>query len=214
MLSVFYKVASGAITRRVSSVYEQLVGPHQVAYSTSRNISSVPINIINAIQSTLDNREQALVVALDFKKAFDSLSHSYISQILELLNFGPVMIKYVKLFFEGRKTQLLISGILGEKIPLNQSVPQGDILSPMIFNISNDPLLLKIIHTKNLKGVLMGGKKSVILKQNTTPPPLLNTAQIRSLMMQQQLFKLRMHICGTLLKQLRISPLSVVFIPI
>ena len=170
LLSVFYKVASGAITRRVSSVYEQLVGPHQVAYSTSRNISSVPINIINAIQSTLDNREQALVVALDFRKAFDSLSHSYISQILELLNFGPVMIKYVKLFFEGRKTQLLISGILGEKIPLNQSVPQGDILSPMIFNISNDPLLLKIIHTKNLKGVLMGGKKSVILKQNTNPP--------------------------------------------
>ena len=169
LLSVFYKVASGAITRRIHKVYEQLVGSHQVAYSTKRNISSVPINILNAIQSTLDNKEQALVVALDFRKAFDSLSHSFITQILELLNFGPKMIKYVSLFFEGRNTQLLISGILGEKIPLDQSVPQGDILSPTIFNIAVDPLLLKIIYTKNLKGISIGGKSSTIPKLKTNP---------------------------------------------
>ena len=153
LLSIFYKIASGAVTRRVEKYYEKLVGSHQVAYSNKRNISSVPINVITAINFCLENNEEALVIACDFKKAFDSINQEYITDILKLLNFGPKMIGYINLFFNERNTIILLSGELGRRIKLGQSVPQGDCLSPTIFNIVVDPLLLKIIHSKNLKGI-------------------------------------------------------------
>ena len=42
---------------------------------------------------------------------------------------------------------------MGEKITLEQGVPQGDVLSPYIFNIAVEFLLLKITNTKTIEGV-------------------------------------------------------------
>ena len=50
-----------------------------------------------------------------------------------------------------------MNGYLEEKINLEQGVPQGDILSPLIFNIVVEFLLLKIGYTKKLKGVKIPG---------------------------------------------------------
>ena len=43
--------------------------------------------------------------------------------------------------------------IWGKALKLEQGVPQGDVLSPYIFNICVEILLMKICHTKELEGV-------------------------------------------------------------
>ena len=47
----------------------------------------------------------------------------------------------------------MMNGFMEEKIYLQQGVPQGDILSPLIFLLVVEFLLLKIGYTKTLKGV-------------------------------------------------------------
>ena len=47
LLSVFYKMASGIITRRLETVMEGMIGCQQKAYSNERNIGSVLINLLN-----------------------------------------------------------------------------------------------------------------------------------------------------------------------
>ena len=47
----------------------------------------------------------------------------------------------------------MMNGFMEEKIHLQQGVPQGDILSPLIFLIVVEFLLLKIGYTKTLTGV-------------------------------------------------------------
>ena len=42
---------------------------------------------------------------------------------------------------------------MGEKITLEQGVPQGDVLSPYIFNIAVEFLLMKITNTNTIEGV-------------------------------------------------------------
>jgi hypothetical protein len=37
------------------------------------------------------------LVSLDIKKAFDSISHSYMSEVLKFFNFGDQFIKWVRL---------------------------------------------------------------------------------------------------------------------
>ena len=153
LLSVFYKIASGAITRRLEKVIDKVVGRNQKAYSSKKNITSVLLNVINMIHTTTREKRSALMVANDFRKAFDSINHSFIDTCLKTLNFGEGFRKWVQLFFGDRETYLMMNGFMEEKIHLQQGVPQGDILSPLIFLIVVEFLLLKIGYTKTLTGV-------------------------------------------------------------
>ena len=153
LLSVFYKMASGVMTRRLETVMEKVIERQQKAYSRTRNIGSVLYNLMNIMQKSKQERMANLILCIDFKKAFDSIDHIFINSTLKLLNFGESFRQWVKLFFNNRETYLVINGHMEEKITLDQGVPQGDILSPYIFNICVEMLLLKITETKLLEGV-------------------------------------------------------------
>ena len=153
LLSVFYKIASGAITRRLEKVIDKVIGRNQKAYSSKKNITSVLLNVVNMIHTTKTEKKSALMVAIDFRKAFDSINHSFIDTCLKTLNFGESFRKWVQIFFTNRETYLMMNGFMEEKIYLQQGVPQGDILSPLIFLLVVEFLLLKIGYTKTLKGV-------------------------------------------------------------
>ena len=83
------------------------------------------MNVINMIHSSRESKRSSLIIAVDFRKAFDSLSHSFIDTCLEELNFGPSFRSWVKLFFNDRVTYLIMNGYMEEKIELQQGVPQG-----------------------------------------------------------------------------------------
>ena len=49
-----------------------------------------------------------LILCIDFKKAFDSIDHTYINSTLKILNFGETFRNWVLLFFQKRETFLLL----------------------------------------------------------------------------------------------------------
>ena len=83
-----------------------------------------------------------LILAIDFRKAFDSINHDYIQAVLKKFNFGKNICEWVQLFFNDREGRILMEGHLTDKISLEQGVPQGDIISPFIFIIAVELLSL------------------------------------------------------------------------
>ena len=73
-----YKMASGAITRRLQTVIENIIGVQQKAYSQERNIGSVMINLLNLMDEVNRKKTSCLILSIDFKKAFDSVDHRFI----------------------------------------------------------------------------------------------------------------------------------------
>ena len=153
LLSIFYKLASCAITQRIKPAVESIIGRQQKAYIKHNNIGSCIINIINLIKHTIKSKKSALILLIDFKKAFDSISHTFIKTTLKALGFGQDIITWKSTFLKDRNAQILTGGHLTDQILLEQGVPQGDIISPYLFIIMVEILLIKITTTKHMTGI-------------------------------------------------------------
>ena len=160
LLSIFYKLASCAITQRIKPAVEAIIGRQQKAYIKHNNIGSCIINIINLIKHTMKSQKSALILLIDFRKAFDSISHTFIHNTLKTLGFGPDIISWISTFLKNRNAQILLGGHLTECINLEQGVPQGDIISPYLFIIMVEILLIKITSTKNITGITYATNES------------------------------------------------------
>ena len=70
-------------------------------------------------------RIPAIILLIYFSKAFDSINHEYIQNVLSLYGFGPNILKWINKLFTGRETTVLMKGSFTESIKLRQGVPQA-----------------------------------------------------------------------------------------
>ena len=153
LLSIFYKLASCAITQRIKPAVESILGKQQKAYINKNNIGSCIVNLVNMMHHVNKAKKLALILLIDFKKAFDSIDLSFMETVLKTMGFGKYIREWIRLFFSGREAYILMGGHLTEKIILEQGVPQGDVVSPYVFILMVEVLLIKINHTANIEGI-------------------------------------------------------------
>ena len=92
------------------------------------------INIIDEIAKCKKQNKKAALVSLDIKKAFDSLSHAFVEQVLQFFNFGPNITRWIKtICFKRRACLVLTAGTLSDIFELERGNAQGDNISPYIF---------------------------------------------------------------------------------
>jgi hypothetical protein len=117
----------------------------QKGYSTKKFGQEVLITLIDKINNCRKLGRTGCIVSLDIKKAFDSLSHNFISNALSFFNFGDRFIGWIMTICTNRKSCIIMDGNrTGKFFSLNRGNAQGDVISPYIFNICYQILLLKI----------------------------------------------------------------------
>ena len=92
------------------------------------------IETINDVARHLSNGNQVDVILLDFKKAFNKVPHS---RLLYKVDYNWVRGKvnnWIKVFLSKRKQQVVLEGVkFGKKEDVLSGIPQGTILSPLLF---------------------------------------------------------------------------------
>lgn len=83
-------------------------------------------------------RSRVVGVQLDVSKAFDTVSHAAIAEVLSSHGVSPCLLQVIRRMYTGCSTTL---GNFGVNIDINRGVKQGDPLSPLLFNLVLDPLL-------------------------------------------------------------------------
>ncbi len=108
-------------------------------------------------------------MSLDIKKAFDSLSHSYLRCVYEFYNFGPNLIKWLILLGTNRRACIsLNNGLKTNFLDLEQGNAQGDTLSPFLFNLGYQILIMKFEFDLQIQGLI----EAVELPDTHPIPPL------------------------------------------
>ena len=100
------------------------------------------ITIMFSPTTVYKSTDQADRVLLDFSKAFDRIDHHILIQKMERMAIDPILISWVRNFLTGRKQRVRIGKFLSRFEPVNGGVPQGTVLSPILFMTMTNDLLV------------------------------------------------------------------------
>ena len=131
------KLAETAMKTRLLDFCESkdVFGPFQSAYRTGRNTTD---NLLTLMQTVQKNYRMGLVSAavfLDVEKAFDAVWHEGLMFKLISLHLPTEMIRWIYNYLKGRKITVSYQHALSESFSPNAGVPQGSVISPVLFNI-------------------------------------------------------------------------------
>jgi len=146
-LKIFTKLYSD----RVSKVLDKVIHPSQTAYVPGRCVHDNLRMFEFYNKYCRDNNVDALLISLDAKKAFDSVSHKYLHRVLQAYGFSDSFIQTVKMLYNDIKANVLVNGYKSVIIKILRSVKQGDALSCALFILCIDPLIRKIESNNNIK---------------------------------------------------------------
>src|SRR6185295_7540263 len=138
------KIFMKILANRANKICSSIIGPSQQAFIKGRSIVDTALDIITTLRNQDDQTLSHWLILLDQQKAFDRMSHKFIIQVLEKMNFDNNFIKIVKTLFSLQVAHIADSGRLSEPIRVERGVRQGDPLSPLLYVLAFNPLILKL----------------------------------------------------------------------
>ena len=138
------KIITKALANRMAKFLDKIIDSSQTAYVPGRSVMDNLRSNLFLKNYCEKNKVDGLLVSLDAKKAFDSVSHSYIRNVLEAYGVGEKFISYFNVLYKDLTVKILVNGYFSESISIERGVKQGDALSCSLFILCIDPLIRNI----------------------------------------------------------------------
>ena len=148
-----YKLASKCIAYRIKKVLPDIIHEDQTGYIKDRYIGENINRIMNLIDYTDEQDIPALLVLIDFEKAFDSLEWNFIRKVLQYFNFGPSLLKWIDTLYTDIQNCVINNGWTSKAFSPSRGVRQGCPLSPYLFVLSIEILSIFIRNDSNIEGI-------------------------------------------------------------
>lgn len=153
LLNVDFKIFSKAIAARIQTCINQIISPDQTGFIRGRYIGSNLLNIRSLIDHVDATDDKGLLLAIDYRKAFDTIRWKLIFKALDLFGFGDHFIAAVKTMFQGIKTAICNAGYSSSFFFPSRGIRQGCCASPSLFIITVELLATLVRKSIQIRGI-------------------------------------------------------------
>ena len=147
--SVWRKLLSMIVLRRIEGYLDERIDRSQHAHSRNKSTGDVVLTHKLLYAASIERKFDPKVVGIDMSKAFDTVRRSQLLQILQDI-IDPGNLNIIKVLFSNTTLSVKMNKIIGERFQTNRGVPQGDSLSPKLFNVYVNEALSRIDNITNL----------------------------------------------------------------
>jgi Reverse transcriptase (RNA-dependent DNA polymerase) len=163
------KLFSLVMVKRLThwAVNQRIIDHDQVAYLPFQSAESL---FYSAVETISLARAQGKFVAASFydiSGAFDNVKHNAMWHILETAGLPPDFIELMKNWFPYKTAAVKVNRKLSDPFPIARGLPQGEPLSPLLWNIYFN-VLLRYVESK-IDGVSLERKNHGSSYQRTKP---------------------------------------------
>ncbi len=154
LTSIMYRIAQCVLNWSFQAYNSErpFISNTQKGFKQDVNGASEHIYVINELIADAHRKFKSIyIVTLDFKGAFDNVSHAQLFDAMRQLGVNDLMVNYLEDYYRESTTRVLVQGKYTEEIKIKKGVKQGCPLSPTLFSLALDPLLIAL-ERMNIEG--------------------------------------------------------------
>ena len=142
---VIERVIETRVTKLFERVTEQrlrshledtgFINKHQSGFRKAKSTDDHLFRLSQSIMESFNRGENVVAVFLDVEKAFDNFWHNGLRFKIFQLDLPTKMTRWLSDFLFGQLIQVIVNNFFSNQINPKAGVPQGSVLSPLLFLI-------------------------------------------------------------------------------
>ena len=143
------------IVNRVMIGLEYVINNDQKGFMPDRRMSSNIRKIFDVIKKTERDEIEAIILQIDFAKAFDKCELTALIGSMQVFNFASYLQKWTSILYSNFKVRIQNNGRFSNPIDIQRSVHQGGPASAAYFLCIAEMLAIRIRENDQIQGVFV-----------------------------------------------------------
>ena len=141
--SIISRTMETIVTKQLLTFLEtnNLLSDHQYGFRKARSTSDLLDYAVHVWSSALECSGESRVISLDISKAFDRVWYKSLLAKLPMFGLHHTLINWIGSFLSDRSIAVRVDGFLSNLHSINAGVPQGSVISPVLFILFINDLL-------------------------------------------------------------------------
>ncbi|CAK1600393.1 unnamed protein product [Parnassius mnemosyne] len=137
ILPFLSKVLEAIVHKQISSYIfkNNFLSTYQSGFRPGHSTTTALLKVTEDLRTGKENSKLTVLILIDFSNAFNAVDHDILLTILYHLGFSSSARGWFSSYLRGRQQVIRVGQIISDWCPLSAGVPQGGILSPLLFSV-------------------------------------------------------------------------------
>jgi hypothetical protein len=155
MGDVLPKVLGLVIAKRLMhwAVATEALSPEQIGFMEGKGCEDHVFTLLETIKYQWRRGSAAYALFVDLAKAYDSVHPTALWVVLERMGVPRSLVGLLRDWSSKRQTVISVNGADSEAVPMLLGLGQGDVLSPLLFNLFTDSMTRYVKATAGYRGL-------------------------------------------------------------